>query len=210
MTIVLLVSTANWLVITPPTIGKQSIVMSVSVCLCVCVFVCPRSHLRNCTFDLHQFLRMSPTAVARSFSGGGYVMYFRFHGWRHLYISQGCSTSPRSLGLGYKRRVGIHVAGNRRTGLLLAVGLGGSTGGRSLRSICAFSSPYPPESTQPKRHLDQFIRFCRAHVCVQETDRHTDRDAMTDRHTDRRTHRYTDTQTDHATSVAIGRILCCL
>jgi len=101
----------------------------------------------------------------------------------------------RSLGLGYKRRVGIHVAGNRRTGLLLAVGLGGSTGGRSLRSICAFSSPYPPESTQPKRHLDQFSRFCRAHVCVQQTDRHTDRDAMTDRHTDRP--RYIDSNRPH-------------
>jgi len=35
----------------------------------------------------------------------------------------------RSLGLGYKRGVGIPVAGNGRTGLLLAVGLGGSTGG---------------------------------------------------------------------------------
>jgi len=28
-------------------------VLSVSVCLCV--FVCPRSYLRNCTSDLHQF-----------------------------------------------------------------------------------------------------------------------------------------------------------
>jgi len=25
------------------------------VCLSVCVFVCPRSYLRNCTPDLHQF-----------------------------------------------------------------------------------------------------------------------------------------------------------
>jgi len=43
----------------------------------------------------------------------------------------------RSPGLGYKRRVGIPVAGNGRTGLLLVVGLGGSTGGRSLRSMTA-------------------------------------------------------------------------
>ena len=43
----------------------------------------------------------------------------------------------RGLGLGYKRGVGIPVAGNGRTGLLLAVGLGGSTGGRSLRNMTA-------------------------------------------------------------------------
>jgi len=35
----------------------------------------------------------------------------------------------RSSGLGYKRCAGISVAGNGRTGLLLAVGLGGSSGG---------------------------------------------------------------------------------
>jgi len=27
--------------------------MSASVCLCVCVFVCPRSYLRNYTFDVY-------------------------------------------------------------------------------------------------------------------------------------------------------------
>ena len=43
----------------PPPIGKRSIVMSVSVCLCV--FVCPRSHLRNYTSDLHRifFVRVT-------------------------------------------------------------------------------------------------------------------------------------------------------
>ena len=35
----------------------------------------------------------------------------------------------RSPGLGYKWRVGIPFAGNGRTGLLVVVGLGGSTGG---------------------------------------------------------------------------------
>ena len=46
------------MMVTPPPVGERSIVISVSVCvsvcLCVgqCVFVCPRSHLRNCTFDL--------------------------------------------------------------------------------------------------------------------------------------------------------------
>jgi len=31
----------------------------------------------------------------------------------------------------------------------------------------------PPEST-PKRHLDRFNHFCRAHACDQHTHRHTD------------------------------------
>ena len=39
------------------------------VCLSVCLCVCLRSYLRNYTSDLHQFLCMLPTAVARSFSG---------------------------------------------------------------------------------------------------------------------------------------------
>jgi len=34
--------------------AEPSTVMRVSVCLSVCVFVCPRSHLRNFTSDLHQ------------------------------------------------------------------------------------------------------------------------------------------------------------
>jgi len=33
--------------------------MSVSVC--VCVFVCPRSYLRNCTYDIHQIFFMHVT-----------------------------------------------------------------------------------------------------------------------------------------------------
>ena len=49
--------------VTPPTIGKRSIVMSVSVCVRVCVFVCPQSCLRNYMSDLYQFLCMLPWLV---------------------------------------------------------------------------------------------------------------------------------------------------
>jgi len=49
--------------VTPPTIGKRSIVMSVSVCVRVCVFVCPQSYLRNYMSDLYQFLCMLPWLV---------------------------------------------------------------------------------------------------------------------------------------------------
>ena len=54
--------------ITPPPIGKRSIVMSVYLCLSVCVCVCPRSYLHNYTSGLHQFFCMLPMAVARSSS----------------------------------------------------------------------------------------------------------------------------------------------
>ena len=62
--------------VTPLTIEKRSIVMSVSVCLsvcvrvCVCVFVYSRSYLGNHMSDLHQILCMLPMALARSYSGG--------------------------------------------------------------------------------------------------------------------------------------------
>jgi len=48
-------------------------------------------------------------------------------------------------------------------------------------------------SPQPKRHLDQFSRFCRAHGCDRRTDRRTDRqtDTQADRETDRQTERQT-------------------
>ena len=56
-------------IVTPPPIGKRSIVMSVSVCLsvCVCVFVRdhPELHVR-----FSPNLRVLATAVARSSSGG--------------------------------------------------------------------------------------------------------------------------------------------
>jgi len=39
-----------YMIVTTPPMGERSTVMS----LPVCVFVCPRSHLRNYTSDLHQ------------------------------------------------------------------------------------------------------------------------------------------------------------
>ena len=51
--------------ITPPPIGKWSIVMSVSAC----VFVCPRSYLRNYTSDVCQFF------VPVSYGGGSVFLW---------------------------------------------------------------------------------------------------------------------------------------
>jgi len=55
---------------------------------------------------------------------------------------------------------------------------------RDPRLIHGFLDP-PKSPHLSKRHLDQFSRFCRAHLCVQQTDRKT---------------------TLRATSAAIGRI----
>ena len=41
--------------VTPPSIGEQSIVMSMSVCVCVCVCLSVRSYRRNYMSDLHKF-----------------------------------------------------------------------------------------------------------------------------------------------------------
>ena len=92
--------------ITPPTIEKQRIVMSVYVCLSVCVCVClcvavclsaiiPSGlHIRSSP----KFLCMSPMAVARSSSGGALIRYVLPVLWMTscLHISQGCSTLPPS------------------------------------------------------------------------------------------------------------------
>jgi len=54
--------------IIPPPVAERSTAMGVSVCLCVCLSVLDH-YLRNYTSDLHQILRMLPTAAARSFCG---------------------------------------------------------------------------------------------------------------------------------------------
>ena len=133
-------------------IVERSIVMNVSVCLCLCVFVCPRSYLRT----IH--VRSSRNFFVRVTYGRGSVLLWRRsdtlrtsgftddqpcrydhkpcrYDCGHICKAAGRRRSAeaqltRSLGLGYKRRVGIPVAG---TGLLLAVGLGGSTGGGVCR-----------------------------------------------------------------------------
>ena len=37
-----------------------------------------------------------------------------------------------------------------------------------------------PTESNPKRYLDRFIRFCRGHVCVKQTDRPTNTQTHTD------------------------------
>ena len=61
----------------------QPVCLSVSVC--VCVSVCPQAYLWNRWTDLHEifcadplWLWLGPPSAALR-----YVMYFRFHGWRH-------------------------------------------------------------------------------------------------------------------------------
>ena len=134
-------------VITPPPIGERNIVMSVSVCVCVCVCLSVRDLIFGTTRRIFTIFMRVIMAVIRSSSGGVVICYVGLLSvlWvtSYLHISLGCSTSPPSWGaahaqrLDYKRRVWIPVAGNGHTALLLAVGLGGSTGGRSLRSTTA-------------------------------------------------------------------------
>jgi len=63
--------------VTPPSIGDQSIVMSMSVHMCVCVCVCLSAipylelHVRSSP----DFLYILPMAVGRSSSGGVLIRY---------------------------------------------------------------------------------------------------------------------------------------
>ena len=87
------------------------------VCLSVCVSVCPRSHLRNYTSDLHQFFfYMLPMAVAQSSSGGVVTRYVLpvLGLWMasYLLISQGCSTSGAAI-IGGTRPPNILVGGTQ-------------------------------------------------------------------------------------------------
>ena len=124
-------------------IVKRSIVMSVSVCLSVCLSV--RDHIFGTTRPIFTnfFVRVT-------YGRGSVLLWRRSDMLRTLGFTddQPCrydcghickaagrrrtaeAQLTRSLRLGYKRRVGIPVAG---TGLLLAVGLGGSTGGGVCR-----------------------------------------------------------------------------
>jgi len=54
--------------VTPPSIGERSIVMSVSICVCV---FCPRAYLRNYTSELHQFF------VHVTYGGGPVFLWWR-------------------------------------------------------------------------------------------------------------------------------------
>jgi len=86
--------------------------MTVSVCVSVCVSACVELHVRS----LPIFVCMLPMAVARSSSGGVAIRYVPPVLWMTYYLhnvaAQLMEAQPTcSLGLGYKRRVGIPAAG---------------------------------------------------------------------------------------------------
>ena len=103
-----------------PPIAERGIVMTISVCVCLSVRarISPKLHVRS-----------SPTFCARHHGRGSvllcmaasrYVMYFRFvdgviaaHQPRQLNVAAQLMEAQHtcSLGLGYKRRVGIPAAG---------------------------------------------------------------------------------------------------
>jgi len=108
--------------------------------MCVCLFVRIPIFGTNKTSDLHEFfLRMLPMAVARFPYGGVVIRRVLPVLWMtsYLHISQSLldvaaqlrRSSHAALGLAINGAYGIPVAGNGRTGLLLTVGIGGSTGG---------------------------------------------------------------------------------
>jgi len=117
-------------VVTPPPIGEQSIVMTVSVCVSVCVSV--REHISGNTRPIFTNFFVNVTY------GRGSVLLWRrcdmlctsgfmddvihAHKPRQLNVAARLiEAQPTcSLGLGYKRRVGIPVAANglTLTGLL--------------------------------------------------------------------------------------------
>ena len=101
----------------------MTVSVCLSICVCVCVFVCPGACVWKYTSDFYQFLCMLPMAMARSSSGGvaiSYVLpvlsmtsYLRISQLTQLNVAaQLMEAEPTcSLGLGYKRRVGIPAAG---------------------------------------------------------------------------------------------------
>jgi len=67
-------------------VGVRSIVISPSVC--ACVSVCPRAYLWNRWTDLHTILCADPLWpwLRPPLAALCYVMYFRFYGWRHIWL----------------------------------------------------------------------------------------------------------------------------
>ena len=57
--------------ITPPPIGKQSIVMCMSVCVCLSAIISSKLRIQSSP----KFLCMLPVAMARSFYGGVVICY---------------------------------------------------------------------------------------------------------------------------------------
>ena len=123
---------SSW-ISTPLPIGQRSIVMTVSVCLSVsCVYVCrpaiisPEIHVRSLPFFAHVtccgglilLWRRRDTLCTSGFMGDVILA----HKARQLNVSAHLMEAQPtcSLGLGYKRRVGIplRVSGLALTGLL--------------------------------------------------------------------------------------------
>jgi len=52
--------------------------------VCLSVRVCPLTQLENCLAGLHQIFN-----VFHIWPAFRYTMYFRFHGWRHIFIPRG-------------------------------------------------------------------------------------------------------------------------
>ena len=89
----LLVRTVHW-----PQTSKDSvdfikilcvfIAVCLSVCLSVCVSVCPWPHLWNRWTDLHEICYADPLWpwLGPALVALRYVMYFRFYGWRHVWL----------------------------------------------------------------------------------------------------------------------------
>ena len=115
---------SSWsLFFTRPPIEERSIVMIMSD-MCLCVFVCPQACLWKYMSDLYQTscaCYLCPW-LGRSLAALRYIMFFRFYGWRHTCAKAKAAQRGRpadgstahmhcSLGLGYKRRVGIPVVG---------------------------------------------------------------------------------------------------
>ena len=121
--------------------------------MCACVRACVRACVCVCVLSVrdHNFVTIRPKKTVRSSPNflvhacylwpwlcpplAADVAYFQFmddvisaHEPRLLDVAaQLRRSSHAALGLATKRRAGIPVADNGRTGLLLAVGLGGSS-----------------------------------------------------------------------------------
>ena len=106
--------------------------MSASVC--VCVFVCPRSHLRNYTSDLHQFFfYMLPMAVARSSSGGVVTRYVLpvLGLWTASYLLK-----PRLLDVAAQLNRSAHAALGLATNCAVIPVAGQRTHGTTFQHLC--------------------------------------------------------------------------
>jgi len=83
---------------------------------------------------------------------------------RHLYRFSHLSTDDR-IECSYTLQWDAHSPPQKK----LPLPMGGSEPPSNIEMV-----PWAHPSPQPKRHLDRFSRFCRAHKCDRQTDRQTD------------------------------------